>query len=182
MLFDLKIFWRSSAPLNLLWGDLSTLLTLTMLAFPLIIFTPGIMSVFYLMLIPAGFSDIHPGHNKTTWEKECTIWYPSIDKIIPMVQRGVWGPSLSNQVSPPILACPVIQGSKVHSFQPLNIMVCRRFEPLFYRQLPPFMAMPAFFNFSKSPTFCKTFPAVSPQWNTKSKQKQTHVAKLFFLF
>ena len=31
-------------------------------------FTPGIMSAFYLILFPAGFSEIHPGHNKT-WEK-----------------------------------------------------------------------------------------------------------------
>ena len=35
------------------------LLTLTRLAFVLVMFTPGIMSVFYL-----NFSDIHPGHNR----------------------------------------------------------------------------------------------------------------------
>ena len=41
-------------------------LTLAMLAFLLIMFTPGIISTFYLILFPADFSDIHPGHNKTT--------------------------------------------------------------------------------------------------------------------
>ena len=40
------------------------LLTLTRLAFVLVMFTPGIMSVFYLNLFPAVFSDIHPGHNR----------------------------------------------------------------------------------------------------------------------
>ena len=39
-------------------------LALTMLAFLLIMFTPEIMSVFYLILFPTGFSDIHRGHNK----------------------------------------------------------------------------------------------------------------------
>ena len=38
------------------------------LAFPLIMFTPGIMYVFYLILFPAGFYDIHPGHNKTVYD------------------------------------------------------------------------------------------------------------------
>ena len=36
------------------------------LAFPLIMFTSGIMFVFYLILFPAGVSHIHPGHNKTS--------------------------------------------------------------------------------------------------------------------
>ena len=43
-------------------------LTLTTLAFLLITFTPGIMSVFYLILFPASFSDKHPGHNNMAWE------------------------------------------------------------------------------------------------------------------
>ena len=30
--------------------------------------TPVIMSVFYLIFFPAGFSDIHPGHNKMAWD------------------------------------------------------------------------------------------------------------------
>ena len=38
---------------------------LATLVFPLM-FTPGIMSVFHLILFPAFFSDIHPEHNKTT--------------------------------------------------------------------------------------------------------------------
>ena len=37
---------------------------LAMLAFLLIMFTPGIMSVFYLILLPSGFSDIHPEQKK----------------------------------------------------------------------------------------------------------------------
>ena len=41
------------------------LLTLATLAFLLIIFTCGIMPVFYPILVPAMFFDIHPGHNKT---------------------------------------------------------------------------------------------------------------------
>ena len=45
-----------------------TPLTLATPAFPLIVFTPGIMPVFYLILLPAVFSDIHPGHNNTTWD------------------------------------------------------------------------------------------------------------------
>ena len=44
--------------------DPLALLTLAMIAFLLIMFTPGIMSVFYLILIPASFSDIHPCYNK----------------------------------------------------------------------------------------------------------------------
>ena len=39
------------------------------LAFLLIMFTPGIMYVFYLILFLAGFSDIHPGHNKMPQDK-----------------------------------------------------------------------------------------------------------------
>ena len=35
------------------------------LAVTLIMFSPG-MSVFYLILLSAGFSEIYPGHNKTT--------------------------------------------------------------------------------------------------------------------
>ena len=47
----------------------SALLTFVMSAFLLIMFTPGIMSVFYLILFPAGFFfffffDIHLGHVK----------------------------------------------------------------------------------------------------------------------
>ena len=38
---------------------------LVTLAFSLIMFTPWIMSDFYLILFPAGFSTIHPGHEKT---------------------------------------------------------------------------------------------------------------------
>ena len=40
------------------------LLTLATIGFPLIMFTAGIISVFYLTLFPAGFPDILPGHNK----------------------------------------------------------------------------------------------------------------------
>ena len=38
-------------------------LILATLASPVITFNPGIMSVFYLILFPAGFSDIHLAHN-----------------------------------------------------------------------------------------------------------------------
>ena len=48
--------------------DPLALLMLTTLAFLLIMFTPGIMYVFYLILFPADFSDIHPRYNKT-WDK-----------------------------------------------------------------------------------------------------------------
>ena len=48
--------------------DPSVLLTLATLAFPLIMFTTGIMYVFYLILFLAGFSDMHPGYNKTAWD------------------------------------------------------------------------------------------------------------------
>ena len=41
-------------------------LILDMLAFLLIMFTPEIISVFRLILIPANFSDIYPRYNKTT--------------------------------------------------------------------------------------------------------------------
>ena len=44
--------------------DDPVLLVLTVLAFPLIMITIGIMPVFYLILFLAGFCDIHPGHNK----------------------------------------------------------------------------------------------------------------------
>ena len=37
-------------------------------AFPLIMFIPGIMYIFYLILFLAGFSDIHPGHKKTSYD------------------------------------------------------------------------------------------------------------------
>ena len=52
-------------PLNpLLRGsDPPALLTLATLAFLLIMFAPGIISVFFLMF-PAGFYDIHPVHIK----------------------------------------------------------------------------------------------------------------------
>ena len=39
---------------------------LATLAFLLIMFTPGIIPVFYLILFPAGFSDTHPGQKTTT--------------------------------------------------------------------------------------------------------------------
>ena len=42
----------------------SPILMLVVPAFPLIMFTPRIMFVFYLILFPAGFFDMHPGHNK----------------------------------------------------------------------------------------------------------------------
>ena len=48
-------------------SDPPTLLELAIVAFLLIMFAPGIISVFYLMF-PAGFYDIHPGHNKKEWE------------------------------------------------------------------------------------------------------------------
>ena len=41
-------------------------LILDMLAFLLIMFTPEIISVFRLILIPANFSNIYPRYNKTT--------------------------------------------------------------------------------------------------------------------
>ena len=61
-----KKFFRGVCPLNpLLRGpEHPVLLTLATLVFLMIMFAPGIMSVFYLMF-PAGFYDIHPGHNKT---------------------------------------------------------------------------------------------------------------------
>ena len=43
-------------------------LTLATPAFPLIMFTSGIISTFYLILLSACFSDIHPGHNETVWD------------------------------------------------------------------------------------------------------------------
>ena len=39
-------------------------LTLTAHSFPLM-FTSGTVSIFYLILLPADFSVIHPEHNKT---------------------------------------------------------------------------------------------------------------------
>ena len=48
-------------------SDPPALLKLAGIAFLLIMFAPGIISVFYLMF-PAGFYDIHPGHNKKEWE------------------------------------------------------------------------------------------------------------------
>ena len=65
-----KNFLRGLHPLNpLLRGsehppEPPALLTLATIAFPLIMFTAGIISVFYLTLFPAGFPNIHPGHNK----------------------------------------------------------------------------------------------------------------------
>ena len=66
---ELKNFLRGLHPLNPLpkASDPPPLLTLATLAFPLIMFAPGIISVFYLMFL-AGFYDIHPGHNKKAWE------------------------------------------------------------------------------------------------------------------
>ena len=52
-----------------------------------------------------------------------------------------------------------IQGSMV---PPLNIIVCRRFEPLFYRQSPLMTILP-FYIFFKPPAFGKTFLTISPQ-------------------
>ena len=40
-----------------------TLLMLATVAFLLFMFTPGVMSGLYLILFPAGFSDIYPGYN-----------------------------------------------------------------------------------------------------------------------
>ena len=53
-------------PLNPLLraSDPPALLMLATLAFLLIMFSPGIISVFFL-IFPAGFYDIHPVHNKT---------------------------------------------------------------------------------------------------------------------
>ena len=42
--------------------DLLVPMALATLDFPLIMFTPGSMPVFYLILHQAGFSDVHPGH------------------------------------------------------------------------------------------------------------------------
>ena len=62
---------RGQSTLNLLLrgseypGVPPALLMLATLAFLLIMFTCGIIFVFYLILFPAGFSDIHLGHNKT---------------------------------------------------------------------------------------------------------------------
>ena len=47
-------------------SDAPAPLILDMLAFLLIMFTPEIISVFRLILIPANFSDIYPRYNKTT--------------------------------------------------------------------------------------------------------------------
>ena len=44
------------------------LLMFATLTFLLNMFTLGIMSVFYLIFFPVGFSDIHHGHNKTAWD------------------------------------------------------------------------------------------------------------------
>ena len=44
--------------------DCPALLTLATLGFRLIMFTLGIMPVFYLILFSDGFSDIHTRHNK----------------------------------------------------------------------------------------------------------------------
>ena len=44
------------------------LLMLSAPAFQLIMFIPGTKSVIYLILFLDGFSDIHPGYNKTTWD------------------------------------------------------------------------------------------------------------------
>ena len=42
------------------------------------------------------------------------------------------------------------------------IIVCRSFEPPFYRQ-PPYMAIPPFYLFSKHPIFSKTLSTILPQ-------------------
>ena len=47
--------------------DPPVLLLPAKLVFLLIMFTPGIMPVFYLVLFSAGFSDMHHGHNETVW-------------------------------------------------------------------------------------------------------------------
>ena len=49
-------------------ADLSAPFALDTLAFPMIMFTPRIMSVFYLILFTAHFSVIHLRHNKMTWD------------------------------------------------------------------------------------------------------------------
>ena len=51
--------------------DSPALLMLAMLAFPLIMFTSGIISVFDLTLLPAVFCDIHHGHNKKALRLIC---------------------------------------------------------------------------------------------------------------
>ena len=63
-----KYFLRGLCPLNpLLRGsEPSASIMVVTLAFPLIMFAPGIISVFYLF--PAGFYDIYPGHNKMAWD------------------------------------------------------------------------------------------------------------------
>ena len=57
MLLEPKNFLRGLHPLNPLLrnSDLLAPLTLTTIAFPLIMF-------------PAGSDDIHPGHNKMAWD------------------------------------------------------------------------------------------------------------------
>ena len=60
---DPKNFLRGLCPAEGLRASTTPLMPAT-LAFLLIMFTPGIIFVFYLILFPAGFSDIYPGHNK----------------------------------------------------------------------------------------------------------------------
>ena len=69
MLFRAQKFSYGAPPREWRGSDPSALLQLTLatIAFPLIVFAPGIISVFYLMF-PAGFYDIHRGHNKKAWE------------------------------------------------------------------------------------------------------------------
>ena len=43
-------------------------LTFDTLAFPWSMFTSGIISVFYIILFPTGFSNIHLQHYKTIWD------------------------------------------------------------------------------------------------------------------
>ena len=63
-----KNFLRGLHPLNALLkgSDPPALLTLATLAFPLIMFAPGIISIFFLMF-PAGFFDMHPVYIKAAW-------------------------------------------------------------------------------------------------------------------
>ena len=66
----------SLKPINFLWGLCPpdppapplALLVLAMLAFLLIMFIYGIISVYYLILYPAGFSDTHLGRIKMAWD------------------------------------------------------------------------------------------------------------------
>ena len=62
------------------------------------------------------------------------------------MKRGVKSP-LSNQVPPSNLGAPSNSGLQCPPFQPLNIIVCRRFEAPPQPSLnnsPPIMAIPPF--------------------------------------